>query len=351
MAATPLTLRLMAQLQAELATVLDQHTRTLVAAWADAWDEVAPDLQAAVLAALASTGAESRRQLMRSTKLASVLQVIASQLQDLTSQAGIVLTGDLQAVIDQAGAAQAAIVASQLPVSQTLVAAAAWSQVDAAAVTAIVERTTEQVTSLLKPVAPETYTVIRRELIRGIAAGSNPKQTAARMVRRAEQRHNFGLTRALVIARTETLDAHRAAAQVAQEQHADVLAGWLWLAKLDGRTCRSCFAQHGQVHDLDQPGPHDHQQGRCARMPVTKSWADLGFDVPEPASKIPDAAEVFASLPAAQQRQILGAAGHDAWKDGKFPMDAWSRKRTTSGWRDSYVVAPAPAAATARAAS
>lgn len=345
MAVTRRTLQLQAQLRRELDRILDRQTRDLVEAWVLAWDEISPDLTAVLLEMLTASDRVTRAQLLRSTRLRKVLALIARQLDDLAVAAGVRIIGDLQAVIDAAGGAQASVIDSQLPpASELLDDLESWSRVDERQVAAIVRRATEQITSRLQPLSAETQDLIRRELIRGVASGSNPKATAARMVRRAEKAFNgnLSLSRALRISRTEILDAHRAAAAVAQAQHADVLAGWTWLAKLDIKTCPSCWSQHGTVHDLAEPGPDDHQQGRCARVPVTKSWADLGFDIPEPPSLLPDAEGMFEDLPSEDQLEILGPARYAAWVRGDYPMTAWSQRRTTPGWRDSWGVSPVP---------
>jgi SPP1 gp7 family putative phage head morphogenesis protein len=342
MAVTAETLRLQARLRRQLKKITDAQTRAFVSAWVDAWDEIAPDLTAILAEMLEAGDRVTAAQLMRSARLRSALSVVATHLAELSRQTSIRITGDLPAVVADAGVAQAAIVASQLPRRQDLVALDAWSRVDARQIEAIVARSTHQITARHYPLAKDATEAVRRELIRGVAAGSNPKATARRMVQRVEGRFNGGLNRALVISRTETLDAHRAAAAVGQQQHADVLRGWEWLAALDERTCPSCWSQHGTIHPLDEPGPNDHQQGRCARNPLTQSWADLGFDIPEPPSVTPDAEQLFNDLTPEQQRQILGPARHTAWSEGRFDMSDWSARRETPGWRDSYVAAPAP---------
>lgn len=344
MAVTDRTLRLEQDLRDALQSITDAQTRDLVRAWATAWDEIAPDLTAALLEQLVAGDKISRAALLRSTRLRAALAIVAERLQTLAAASQVRIVGDLQAVIDTAGAAQASVVDSQLPVNfMSPDDLASWARVDADQVAAIVRRSTEQITSLHKPLAPAAYDIVRRELIRGVAAGSNPRETARRMIRRAEQvGFNGGLTRALNIARTETLDAHRAAARLGRMQHADILGGWTWLAKLDTRTCPSCWAQHGSVHPVDETGPDDHQQGRCTAMPTTKSWKDLGIDLEEPPSLLPSAAEQFATLTPAEQLAVLGPARHTAWQAGKFPMDAWSVRRSNDGWRDSYSVAPVP---------
>ena len=342
MAVTARTLRLQDQLREDLDRIVDARTRALVAAWADAWDEVAPDLTVTLLDMLTAGDAVTRAQMLRSTRLRSALVVIAENLRDLAKEARVSITGDLQDIIDTAGAAQASVIDSQLPPGSDLVNSDGWARVDEAQIRAIVERSTEQITALTRPLGQETYQIVRRELIRGVAAGSNPRATAGRMVQRAGRRFGFGLSRALVIARTETLDAHRTAAALGQAPHTGVLRGWMWLAQLDSRTCPSCWAQHGSEHQLSEAGPLDHQQGRCARMPLAKSWTDLGFDVPEPAPLVPDAAAAFDRLTVAQQKQVLGPARFDAWSAGEFPMGSWSVRRSSDGWRDSYTAAPAP---------
>ncbi len=344
MAATAETLRVQEQIRISLSQITDRQTRDLVAAWADAWDEVAPDLTAALLEQLVGGKRLTRAQLLRSTRLRRALEAIRDQLVALGAEAGVRITGDLQAVIDTAGGAQASVIDTQLPPDTPhLVDLNAWSRVDEDQIAAIVRRSTEQITSLTKPIGPEAYQVLRRELIRGVAAGTNPRATAARIVRRAEGRFNGGLTRALTIARTETLDAYRTAAQLGQEAHADVLAGWIWLADLTGRVCPACLGQHGTRHSVTDPGPLGHQNCRCSRMPVTKTWAELGYaDIVEPAPTVPDAAGWFDGLPEADQRRILGPARLTAYQAGDYPMSGWAARRSTDGWRDSYVVSPAP---------
>lgn len=344
MPVTHRTLAILDDLRRSLDTVLDTQTRDLVRAWVDAWNEAEADLRTALLEMLVADTRVSVSQLRRSIRLQKALRFIATQLDTLAAQTGVRLTADLQAVIATAGAAQASVVDSQLPPgAMRLVDVAAWTRVDTLSVAAIVQRSTEQITALTRPLSGEAYGAVRRELIRGITVGSSPRAVADRIVRRAQRNFNGGLTRALVISRTEMLDAHREASRLGQEQHADVLAGWMWLSTLDDRTCPSCWAQHGRMHELDEPGPYDHQQGRCARMPVTKTWAELGFpDVVEPPSLVRDASQVFADLSPTEQRSILGPGRYAAWVAGEFPMDAWSVRRTSTGWRDSFGVAPVP---------
>lgn len=342
MAITAEALRLQAVLDAQVQQVTDQQTRDLTAAWVAAWAEVSGDLTdtLAELLAAADGGKVTRAYMLRSVRLRGMLTVIAGHLQDLTAAAGVTITSDLAKVVADAAEAQREILAAQLPTMDPRDLLVDVPLTDRA-LEAIVKRSTQQITSRLKPLSSTAYAAVRRELVRGVAAGSGPRETAARMVKRANGQFDGGLTRALVISRTETLDAHRVAAKAEQDQQSDVLAGWIWLCHLSPRTCPSCLVKHGTLHELDEPGPHDHQQGRCSRMPKVKGWADLGFaDVDEPDDLVQDARAWFDALPVADQVAILGRRRLDLLLAGEIEWSDLTTKRETPGWRDSWTVTP-----------
>lgn len=138
------------------------------------------------------------------------------------------------------------------------------------------------------------------------------------------------------IARTEVLDAYRNGARQTQMANADVLQGWVWTSVVAQTSCPSCIAMHGTVHDLSEPGPEDHPQGRCFRVPLTKPWPQLGFDVEEPASTFVDAQAWFDSLNPQQQHAMLGEKAYAAWSSGKFPMKDWAQRVENDKWRGFY---------------
>lgn len=345
MAITATTLRLTKQLRADLLKITNQHDRALTKAWVDAWDVVSTDLENAVneLIANAQGGVLSRAMILRSRRLQYALEAIAAKLEQLSSDAGQLITDDLPGVVRAAGVAQEAIIASQLPKAE-VPDLADWVKPDAKALDAIVQRTTERITSELWPLSAEADAVVRREIVRGIATGSNPRTTARAIMRGAEGGFNGGLSRALVIARTETLDAHRAAAAESHAANADVLGGWVWLTDLSPRTCPACLGMAGTEHPLSEPGPLGHPQCRCSRMPRTKTWAELGIDLDEPESAAPDAGEWFAQQDEAVQRSILGSGRYEAWKRGDYPMSAWAVRKPNPAWRASYQTSPLPKA-------
>jgi hypothetical protein len=342
MAVTAESLRLQAALDAQVEAVTDRQTRSLTAAWVLAWAEVSGDLRDTLTEVLAAqrTDTVTRAYMLRSVRLRGMLQVIAEELAVLAERAGVTITSDLGQVVADAAAAQREILISQLPGLIDPRDLLTDAQLGDRALEAIVQRATTQITSRLRPLAPVAYDAVRRELIRGVAVGSNPRDTAARMVTRANGHFDGGLTRALVISRTETLDAHRNAAEQSQNLHTDVLAGWCWLCHLSPRTCPSCLAKHGSLHPLTEAGPHDHQQGRCTRLVKVKPWADLGLDVDEPDDLVPNARAWFDALPQADQVAILGRTRLDLLNAGAISWDDLTTRRTTPGWRDSWTVTP-----------
>jgi hypothetical protein len=347
-AITSATIRLAAKLRRDLLAVTNQHTRALTEAWANAWDDLAGDLEAALLELINANkvGVLSQATILRSIRLQQALDVVARRLTRLTDDAGRQVATDLPRVVRDAVAAQEQIIASQVPKAQ-VGKLGDWVRVDARQLDAIVTRSTERVTSQMWPLSAEADAAVRRELVRGLATGSGPRATAAAIVKRTEGEFNGGLARALTIARTETLDAHRVAAAESHAANADVLAGWIWLADLSGRTepCPACLGMNGTVHPLSEPGPLGHQNCRCSRVPKTKSWADLGIDLDEPGPSVPDAQDWFDAKDDATQRKILGPARYAAYKRGEFPLSKWATRRSNDGWRDSYVPASAPKSA------
>lgn len=341
MSVTNETLRLSTGLRKQLAAITDQQVRDLTKAWVTAWDEVSADLNASMLDLIAGAtdGTVTRSMALRSVRLQKSLAEIADHLQGLAQESGIRIVGDLGEVVRQAGAAQEAIIASQLPANERVIVAG-WSRVDPNAIDAIVTRSTEQITALSYPISADAYEVVRRELIRGVAAGSNPRETAARMVARAEGGFNGGLSRALTIARTETLDAHRAASALSMNANSDTLTGWIWASALTELTCSACWAMNGTEHSLDELGPDGHQNCACDRVPMVKSWRDLGINMDEPASIFPDAQARFADLSDASQLAIMGPQRLQLLRSGDVSFSDLATKTSTAGWRDSWQATP-----------
>jgi SPP1 gp7 family putative phage head morphogenesis protein len=341
MAVTAETLRIVDRLRNQLTTMTDAQTFALTRAWVEAWDVLEPEFQTALVELLAGAadGKVSRATVAKNIRLRDALQTARRMLDSLAVDAEGIIVNDVgQAVLDALDG-HAALVGSQLP-PNTATAGISFTRMSPEALAAIVERTTQQIHSSTRPIPADVVRVMKRELIRGIAVGENPRATATRIMQQTQQRFNGGLTRALTIARTETLDAHRAATKASEKANKTILEEWEWHAALNARTCPSCWSKHGTRHPLSEDGPNDHQNGRCARVTVTKSWKELGFDIEEPPSLTPDAESVFNGLTPETQRDIMGAQRLELLQSGKVSWADLSTVKQTDGWRDSHVVVP-----------
>ncbi len=333
------TLRIAGRYRLAISQVVDQETRRLVAAWARAWDQVAGEWDRAVADVLAADGQPTLAQVRRLTRAQNAMRATVRSLDTLVADMGASIVDAAGQIVSLTSVYEPQLIATQYPPGT--VTAITFDRVDQKALDAIVRRTTQQVTALTRPLTADATDAMLRELVGGITEGRSPRDAARRIMKAIEGDFNGGLTRALNIARTELLDAYRSAAMEHQAANGDVLDGWIWSARLDTRCCPSCWAQHGTVHPITEPGPLDHQQGRCARVPKTKSWADLGFaGMAEPASAVPDARTVFAGLPEADQLKIMGPARLDGLRNGDFDWSDLSTRRTVDGWRDSFGVTP-----------
>jgi len=171
--------------------------------------------------------------------------------------------------------------------------------------------------TLLDELGPDASAAVRKALIAGVATGQNPT-AIARTIREAL---GGNLVRALTISRTEVLRSYREASRRSYHANRDIVTGWLWQAGLSSRTCASCWAMHGSFHRLDER-LDDHPRGRCTMLPVTKTWAELGFPgVPETRIEVQRGPDLFAKLPAAEQREILGPARYAAYRQGLITLD------------------------------
>lgn len=314
--------------------------------WARAWDTVRPEVEAAVLALAAehAGGMITRTAVLRDARMQAALEAVYGALDDMARRspalAGTILTGVVAASSD----GTADMIRAGLP---GVLRAELRSNVvgaDPGQVAAIIERSTQQITARHYELAAEAQAAIRQQMIRGIAVGDNPRRAASLAVRGIEDQWNGGLNRARVIARTEVIDAHRTAAMRTEQANTDVLAGWEWLTHGDERVCRACLSQHGTRHDIDEPGPLGHPQCRCARVPVTKTWAELGFTgMRDAESRTGTAEDLVDSMSEDELRTALGNDGYAAWKRGDYPIEDWSRRKSTTGWRDSFVPTKVPA--------
>lgn len=271
------------------------------------------------------------------------LQVLQSQVLDQISrfagEADIIIGGAIERATIQGQQHAAELLRVALPEGVAVAPSAPPGQVQPVVPESIrlaagaveqavaVTQATAPVGQLLQTLAPDAAAVVADALTSGLAQGQNPRVIARQM--RVALGGN--LTRALTIARTETLRAYREASRSEFQANADVLAGWVWTADLSNRTCPSCWAQHGSVHPLDEIMA-THPRCRCTMVPKTKSWRELGFGSTPDSVQIESGPALFRRLPAADQEAILGPAKFRAYKAREITLPDVVARRTSPVW-------------------
>lgn len=325
-------------MRAEVDASVTATVAHLTKAWGVAWSEIVDEWAAAIADLVDGDEWPTAAQIARATRAQKALQAAGDALDELSREAGVRILSDISTVTGAAGEWVERIAATQLPDGAT----AGFARVDAKALDAIVTRSTKAVTAATRPLSRQATAAMKATLIRGVAVGDSPEQAARIMLARSRDGFNGGLARARVIARTEIVDAHRAAATAARDANRDVLRGWRWTTEFSSRTCPACLSMHGTEYGPGEPGPLGHQCCRCAATPITRSWRELGFDIPEPAGIEQETGEQWlARQPETVQKQVLGN-GWQAWKAGNWPASQWATRRTSDGWRDSYTTATPP---------
>jgi SPP1 gp7 family putative phage head morphogenesis protein len=174
----------------------------------------------------------------------------------------------------------------------------------------------------------------REALITSVGLGLGPRKTAA-AVRDAL---NVSTVRALTIARTEQMKAYRSASLQTYQANNSMVKGWRWRCSRSPRTCAMCWAMDGEEFALDEPFA-SHPNCRCAPIPITKTWAELGFGgIPDRPPPEPGSA-VFARLSEAEQRHILGPGRLALYQQGT-PLSAFVQKTTSKTWGPGRQVRP-----------
>lgn len=316
----------------------------LARAFVAAWDDLAPEFRDAFdrLVDDAVDGVVSPAMIARDRRLGQALAHFQDTLDTLAAEVSATVSADLSPIILAAADTHYQQLLAQLPPDVEQSGRFGLGVLDPDAVDAIVARTTERIHAATLPLAADAVKALKTELRRGIVVGDNPRVVARRMVHRANSRFAGGLARAERIARTEMIDAHRAADQAMAERNRSVIAAAVWTATLDARTCIACVARHGMEFPPEEFGPTDHPQGRCVFVYRTKTWAELGIPGVEDATPVDPVAERdawFENLTPESQDAAFGARAA-LLRNGTVTWDDMVTVRDNPDWRSSISVTP-----------
>jgi hypothetical protein len=158
--------------------------------------------------------------------------------------------------------------------------------------------------ALLEAAYPAAAQGMTTQLLRGIALGVNPRQTARAMM---QEGLTDGLQHVLLVSRDQSLRAWRTAS-LQQYQESRVVTGYARLCAKGPRTCLACLALDGTVYPTNVMMPL-HAQDRCAMLPQV-----AGRPLPATLS----GENWFRQQPADVQAKMLGPGRYDLWERSAF---------------------------------
>jgi F like protein len=310
------------QLREPLLAQADAPARRLLEAYVRAWALVRADLEAAALAAAENIADPSNPLAWRTARLTAALTALDGQVQRLARLGQVEATGRAAAIAELAPQVQRQLaalagIALRLPRQREL--------------ELIVGRATQRITRDFATLPTGVQAAIRDGLLRGVAGGLGPRQAAARIAANARDGLGRGLTRSLVISRTELLDVSRAATRAVYLANSDQVTGWRWLASLTPRTCPACWNMHNTMHKPEET-LEGHVACRCCQVPIL--FGDDGAD------DLGDPREQFAKLDRKDQLAVMGPR-RLAYLESGGSWSRLTRRVDTLGWRPAIQVAPA----------
>lgn len=276
-----------------------------------------------------------------SDRLAATREAVSSELSDAAGKASLTVQTASSDAIEAAG--KHAEHLTLAAIGDTAPGfAASFTQPDLDAVRSMIG-TGHQLDSPLRALLFDSTDDPERiidNLVNGMVLGLNPRQVADAVKGVA----GMGTVRALRVTRTEMLRAYREATLAGYQDNADVVRGWIWKADLGGRTCASCAAMDGTEHSLDEQ-LIDHPQGRCAMVPKTKTWDELGITAPEGTPPLEETSyspelgvDRIKAMTPAQRRQLMGPRKAELYDKGLIDGQDLSALRP-SRTRDELVTA------------
>lgn len=178
-------------------------------------------------------------------------------------------------------------------------------------------------------VYPRAAEAMMDALVQGMVQGWG----AVKIAREMQRRTAIALRHAMNTARTETARAYRAAS-LAQYEATGIVQGYIRLAAKSTRTCPACLMMDGVWFPLSTPF-QEHVCGRCTPVPALGGQAAGG-------RTWTTGREWFEGLDAGKQREILGPALYQAWRDGKIQLGDVPVLHDDPIWGGSWQVARAP---------
>lgn len=159
--------------------------------------------------------------------------------------------------------------------------------------------------TLLEDNYPMAVEQMTQALVRSVAMGLPPMQTAREMMNGMAG----GLNHAMTVARSELLRVYREASRLQYDSTGAVIA-YKRLASRSGNTCILCLMLDGEIYETDEL-MYVHPNDRCCMIPIVR-----GVDPPEWEL----GRDWLKRQDAALQKKIMGPGAWEMWKSGELNL-------------------------------
>lgn len=324
-----------ARQRARLKAIEDAQTREITRSYTQVAQRLVSNLRALtdLIERETARGVEVRPVwLFAQDRYRKLISDLEAHTQRFLASAAVTISDGQRTAVDEAfadGQRLAKLALGPAPDNVILRVTGAWDRLPGAALDTFIGRAQDGAAlgDFLTELAPLSPHKVKDTLAFGVAAGKNPRVIA----REVQQAAQITPQRALVIARTEIVQAHRQAVTETWKA-TGVVQTWTWRCARDSRTCPACWAMDGTEHPIDEE-MGSHPQCRCARIPRTRSWAELGLaGVPDRRPVLAPAGDVFAALVEADRLAVLGRAKLDAYNNGDITLQDLVKPTSSERW-------------------
>lgn len=326
---SPLDSPIIREAEAIRAAMLNRDLRLmndLVREYARAYRAIRQDIKR--IAEQVALVGPSRRQVFDLAAMQSLLDSIQVEIAKFAKDMGAGLERATAIEINAAGLDAERLVQLNFPQMERARVMGTWSRIHPEQVYRMygfVDPRGPLFRSLEQNFSKDVAELTREKLLRGFVMGKNPREIARWLASSLDESLGTGLNWAMSMARTSVVWSYRAASHANYIANQQVVKGWYWWAELDDRVCLSCVMQHGSFHPVTEILA-DHHLGRCAPLPATVSYAELGIQgIPEEPFTPERGEDWFSRQAEDYQKQLMGPAMWKAWKGGAVTFDQLSR--------------------------
>jgi hypothetical protein len=335
----PLVVRLVREFRARLLVLDSAAARALIQAYLPVWQKISSDLTSLLHEAVDRQ--LSGAQTLRLARLQALQRQMADEVAKFTEFAGPRISqAQAQATTLARDSVRKTVDAALPPGIDTQVLARAriqWVQLPNEAFANFVgaSGSGSPLANLLDEIGPTVRAGVNQSIAEGIALGQSPRDTALLVQRRV----GMGLTRSLTISRTETLRSYREASRLQYHANRDIVKGFKRVSAQDSNVCMACLALDNMTYKTSV-ALDEHVNGRCAIVPITIGYKDLGIDVEEPDFSRTTSRDWFNTQPESVQRDMMGPGRFEGWKSGEFELTDMAKVEHSAVWGAQAVVKP-----------